>query len=299
MSLAGVRQRRQSVETMHDIVNAMRAIAAGRIHGAQAALESARRYNEIVLQAGGDMLSVLATAPPPARRLPTGLLIMTSEQPLCGALNQNVLALAERRWRELRNEGAIYVVVVGQRGLRELATRAMLPDHAEPAATALSSLRDLVKRVAGSLGARYAAQQLGALRVIYPHYQSVSEQVPTEEQVLPPDHGLRQTATARRRTPLSSYLSRTELEAGILQEYAFISLYRISAEAYTSEQASRLVAMDGATRNTERMLEDLRALEGRERQAEVTRQVLELIGARFALPDAAALRVAKNREGQA
>ena len=49
------------------------------------------------------------------------------------------------------------------------------------------------------------------------------------------------------------------------------------------EQASLLVAMDSTTRNTERMLETLRDLERRERQGEITAQVLELIGARFAV----------------
>lgn len=68
-----------------------------------------------------------------------------------------------------------------------------------------------------------------------------------------------------------------------MSEYAFISLYRAAADSFASEQASRLVAMDGATRNTERMLDALLNLERRERQGEITRQVLELIGARFAM----------------
>ena len=55
-----------------------------------------------------------------------------------------------------------------------------------------------------------------------------------------------------------------------------------AAESYASEQASRLVAMDSSTRNTEQMLQTLVDLERRERQAEITREVLELIGARFA-----------------
>ncbi|MFI5457473.1 MAG: F0F1 ATP synthase subunit gamma [Isosphaerales bacterium] len=78
------------------------------------------------------------------------------------------------------------------------------------------------------------------------------------------------------------YLPSSELLAGLVDEYAFISLYLLAAESYTSEQASRLVAMDASTRNTEHMLETLTALERRERQEEITRQVLELIGARFA-----------------
>ena len=73
------------------------------------------------------------------------------------------------------------------------------------------------------------------------------------------------------------------LLAGLVSEYAFISLYRVAADSFASEQASRLVAMDGATRNTERMLQSLVDLERRERQGEITRQVLELIAARFAV----------------
>ena len=67
-----------------------------------------------------------------------------------------------------------------------------------------------------------------------------------------------------------------------MDEYVFISLYLIAAESFASEQASRLVAMDSSTRNTEQMLETLIDLERRERQGEITREVLELIGSRFA-----------------
>ena len=72
------------------------------------------------------------------------------------------------------------------------------------------------------------------------------------------------------------------LLAGFISQYAFISLYRLLAESYTSEQASRLIAMDAATRNTQRLFESLVDLERRERQDEITRQVLELVASRFA-----------------
>jgi F-type H+-transporting ATPase subunit gamma len=63
---------------------------------------------------------------------------------------------------------------------------------------------------------------------------------------------------------------------------AYIGLYHAAAESFASEQASRLVAMDGATRNTSRMADDLIALERRERQHEITRQMLELVAGRSA-----------------
>jgi F-type H+-transporting ATPase subunit gamma len=279
MTLERTRQRRQAVGTIHDIVGAMRAIAAGRIQGAQRALAAARRYEEVVRH-GIALLAAKAMAPslPAVAGRPPLLLVLTSEQPFCGAFNQDVLALAGRRREEL---GRPYLVVVGQRGVRQLASRGVVPDASESAATSLPGLRDLVQRVARRIDARYAAGETGPLHVVYNRYRSVSEQVPTEEQVLPLD-----LTHFRTEVPPAAdcyrYLPVPVLLAGLIGEYAFISLYRMAAESYVSEQASRLVAMDGASRNTDKMLEALLDLERRERQGQVTRQVLELIGARFA-----------------
>jgi F-type H+-transporting ATPase subunit gamma len=284
MTLEQTRQRRQAVETIHDIVGAMRAIAAGRIQGAQRALASARQYRDVVLR-GITALTVGRTEKmlPAAPSGPPMLVVMTSEQPLCGSFNQDVLAFAERRWQELRRAGPVHLVAVGQRGLRQMLARGLTPDEGEMAATSLHGLRDLVKRLAALADRRLAAGQLGALHVVFSRYQSVTEQVPTEECILPVD--LR--SLARPSVEVSSrehyrYLPLPSLLAGLVSEYAFISLYRAAAESFASEQASRLVAMDGATRNTERTLHELTDLERRERQDTITRQVLELIGARFA-----------------
>jgi F-type H+-transporting ATPase subunit gamma len=215
-------------------------------------------------------------------RRPTTLLVMTSEQPLCGSFDPNVLGFAEERWRAIREAGAAHLVVVGQRGIRHLVARGIEVAAGEAAATSLEGLHDLVKRLADLLGRRHAAGDLGALRVVFNRYQSLSEQVPTEIQIVPPDlEAIRRSAPARH-SAIHRYLPPADLLAGLVQEYAFISLYLVAVESFANEQASRLVAMDASTRNTERMLEALRDLERRERQGEITAQVLELIGARFA-----------------
>jgi F-type H+-transporting ATPase subunit gamma len=282
MSRESARRRRQAVDTVHDVVGAMRAIAAGRIQSAQHALESARRYHEVVVESLSLLLAGAEAEPSEDHDRPTTLLVMTSQQPLCGAFNPNVLALAERRWTELRREGRVRLVVVGQRGLRQLQARGLELDGGEPAATSLEGLHDLVKRLADRLVRQADDGELGTLRVIYSRYQSISEQVPTEVRILPPDlKPLRPLPGARARG-FDRTLTPAQLLAGLVGEYAFISLYRIAAESYTSEQASRLLAMDSSTRNTERMLETLKELERRERQQDITRDVLEIIGSRFA-----------------
>jgi F-type H+-transporting ATPase subunit gamma len=206
---------------------------------------------------------------------------MTSEQPLCGSFNPNVLAFAEQCLKKIRETGEAYVLVVGQRGARQLIAHGITPEAIEPAATSLDGLHDLVKRLARLLGTRYATGKLGALSVIYIRFQSISEQIPTETRLLPPDFSALRGASPQTPPRFQSYLSREKLLAGLVDEYVFISLYLIAAESYASEQASRLVAMDASTRNTEKMLDSLIDLERRERQSEITREVLELIAARF------------------
>jgi F-type H+-transporting ATPase subunit gamma len=283
MSLEQTQRRRKAVGTIHDIVSAMRAIAAGRIQGAQRALANARGYEEVVVRSLGALTRGLQMhSLPDTEGRPPMLVVMTSEQPLCGSFNDDVLALAVRRWHELRQAGPAALVVVGERGRRQLATHGIVGEHSEAAATSVQGLRDLVKRLAALVDQRHAAGELGPLRIIYSRYHSVSEYVPTEEQVLPIDPERLWLAEGGRPRQHLRYLPVGALLAGLIGEYAFIRLYRIAADSFASEQASRLLAMDGATRSTEQMVNFLLDLERRERQGEITRQVLELIGARFA-----------------
>jgi F-type H+-transporting ATPase subunit gamma len=283
MSLEQTTQHKQAVSAIHDIVSAMRAIAAGRIQSAQKALGNARRYQEVIMCA-------LASLPPESRSaLPqagehgqTMLLVLTSEQPFCGAFNHEVLELAERRWHELSQTGPMRLVAVGQRGERLMNARGIVADESVPATTSLPGLRDLVRRLANLVDKRYEAGQVGELRVIYNRYRSVSEQIPAEEKLLPFDWSQIASGAATENVEVDHYLSLPELQAGLVSEFVFISLYRIAAESFASEQASRLVAMDGATRNTDKMLKSITELERRQRQEQITRQVLELIAARFA-----------------
>lgn len=284
-----VQEQRRSVQTIHDVVNATRAIAAGRIHAAQQVLATAQHYHAVVLSAAAAILAELGSEPPQPAGRRTALLVFTAAQPLCGALNQNVLTLAERRLRELRQVGAVDLLVVGERGARMLMARDIVPDGGEAAVTSLQGLRDLVKRLAAGLSSRYASSDLGALRVIYSRYVSVSEQLPVEEQILPLDFSAMRKAVPSPQPRYFHYLSAPALLEGILTEYAFISLYRIATEAYASEQAARLVAMDAATRNTEHMLDALLDRERRARHEQITRQVLDVIGARFAAQTPAVL----------
>jgi F-type H+-transporting ATPase subunit gamma len=280
VSLQQVRDRRQAVEAVRGVVSAMRATAAGRIQAAQRAMAAARRYREVVVRG---LAAVDPAALLPVPRSGSGavlLIVLASEQPLCGGFNHAVIDYAITIHRERQRGTRVELVAVGQRGSRVMAARGLLPDHIEPGATSLSGLRDLVRRLATSADHGYASGDSAAVDVVYSRYRSVSEQVPVMERVLPID--LSVLPSARSPSAFHRYLPNPQLVAGLVGQFAYISLYHAAAESYASEQASRLVAMDGATRNTSRMVDDLTGLERRERQHEITRQVLELTASRLA-----------------
>jgi F-type H+-transporting ATPase subunit gamma len=280
VSLQETRDRRHSVEAVRDVVAAMRANAAGRISAAQRAMAAARRYREVVVRG-------LAAAGPaaalPVSRFESGsvlLVVLTSEQPLCGGFNHALIDRVVTAHRELTSHSSTELVAVGHRGSRALTARGLEPDHVEPGATSLAGLRDVVRRLSTRADHGYASGALVAVDVVYSRYRSVSEQEPTVERVLPLDPSL---LTPAGTTPtFCCYLPDPQLVAGLVSQFAHIALYHAAAESYASEQASRLVAMDGATRNTGRMVDELAALERRERQHEITRQMLELTASRLA-----------------
>jgi len=213
----------------------------------------------------------------------TALLVMTSEQPFCGGLTQNVVTAAEARSAEMAKTTRVQLFVAGRRGAAQFASRGIQPQLVVEGATSLEGVDEVVKRLAEPLATLFTAGDLSSVRVIYASYKSLGEQVPTEESILPPDvRQLRGVAVPETGRNYYHYLSHGDLVTGILAEYAFVSLYRIAVEMFVSEQAARLVAMDTATRHAESTLESLRARERQERQKEVTRQVLELVNARLA-----------------
>lgn len=279
MSQQELRDRRHAVEAVRDVVSAMRATAAGRIQAAQRAMAAARQYREIVARGLGAVGPAARLIAPHANSGGVLLIVLTSEQPLCGGFNHAVVERAIRAHQEFSRSGKVKLLAVGQRGSRVIASRGLLPDQIEPGATSLGGVRDLVRRLSTRADHGYASGKLAAVDVVYARYHSVSEQVPTVERVLPLDPSV--VPFPSRPVTFCRYLPEPELVAGLVSQFAFISLYHAAAESYASEQASRLVAMDGATRNTSRMVDELVGLERRERQNDITRQMLELTAGRF------------------
>jgi F-type H+-transporting ATPase subunit gamma len=280
VTLQAVRDRRHAVEAVRDVVAAMRATAAGRIQAAQRAMDAARRYREVVLRGLAAVGPAGVLPIPPSRAGAVLLVVLMSEQPLCGGFNHAVIERAIAAYSDLSRNSKVELAAAGQRGSRAIAARGLTPDHTEPGATSVAALGDLVRRLSARADHGYVSENFAAVDVVYGRYHSVTEVVPTVERVLP--IGPEAVPPAHSPVFFHRYLPDPQLVAGLVSQFAYISLYHAAAESYASEQASRLVAMDGATRNTGRLVDELIGLERRERQPEITRQMLELTASRLA-----------------
>ena len=159
-----------------------------------------------------------------------------------------------------------------------IAARGLVPDLIEPGATSLVGLRDLVRRLVSHTDHEYASGAITAVDMVYSQYRSVNQQVPVVDDFADRAISVGQFTNIGL---YSQYLPDPLLVAGLVSQFAYISLYHAAAESFGSEKASRLVAMDGATRNTGGMVDELTSLERRERQHEITRQMLELAASRL------------------
>lgn len=275
MNLVEIRNRKSAVQAVRDVVSAMRATAAGKIQAAQRAMAAAREYREVVMR-GLDAVEPTALLPLTQARGGFRLIVvMMSEQPLCGGFNHAIVEYV----LSISPETRFQLVVAGQRGGRMLANRKRIPDVIERGALSLGGLRELVRRLAARIDHSYASGSLAGVDVIYNRYVSVSETHPVLVRILPLDQPSAPCSEVS--NAFARYLPDPQLVAGLVSQFAYISLYHAAAESFASQQANRLVAMDAATRNTTRMVDDLTGSERRERQHEITNQILELSTSRL------------------
>ena len=101
MSLQTIRERQHAVESVRDVVSAMRATAAGRIQAAQRAMTSARKYRDIVIRGLAAAGPTVHLPSPNAKSQAVLLFVLTSEQPLCGGFNHAVIDRAVAAHHEL------------------------------------------------------------------------------------------------------------------------------------------------------------------------------------------------------
>lgn len=293
-SLKDLRNRIASVKATQKITKAMQMVAAAKLRRAQEAAEAARPYSQRM----GMVLTNIASAVTGGDDTPrlmsgTGsdkthlLVVCTAERGLCGGFNSQISRLAREKTKALLDDGKdVKILCVGKKGydiLRRDFDRHII-DRVD--------LRE-VKRV-GFVNADAIAKQViglfdeGAFDVctlFYSEFKSVISQIPTALQVIPASAPAIEAETGGDAdTAVYDYEPDAASILGeLIPRNIAVQIFRALLENSASEQGARMSAMDSATRNAGEMIDKLTLSYNRQRQAQITKELIEIISGAEAL----------------
>jgi F-type H+-transporting ATPase subunit gamma len=290
-SLKALRARINSVKSTRKITSAMKMVAASKLKRAQTQAEAARPYAERMQR----MLAALAASAkgsPTAPQMLVGtgrdqvhlLIVVTADRGLAGGFNTNVGRAARTAIQRLESQGkTVKVLTVGRKGRdylrREYASRLTAGEFsfAGKKRVEFSDVAEVGEKVAAML----AAGEFDVATVIYNRFVSVISQVPTEQTLIPLELD---PADAQPEQPSQGPHAIYEFEpdeetilAALLPRNLAIQLFRALIESAAGEQGARMSAMDNATRNAGEMINRLTLNYNRTRQANITRELIEII----------------------
>ncbi|SIO21728.1 ATP synthase F1 subcomplex gamma subunit [Singulisphaera sp. GP187] len=300
-------KRRKSVQNIRKITRTMELIATARFKKALDRATEAEAYTrkiaELVANLGATSLDVshpLLEVREPVRR--SLLLVLSSNRGLAGGYNGNVLRVATRVLQDNEAEGIPTTLeVAGKRGINYFRFRGT------PAATSYTQFEDRpqfdeIEALANKYIGMYIKGEIDRLDVSYTQFVTSSRQTAVVQTLLPMTTAqvAEATASVRQAKPVTSIggpAATSKAQAvpyeflpdskSILEEIVPVSfkvrLFKCFLDAAVSEQIARMVAMRGATENADDMIKSLTRLYNRARQAQITRELAELIGGAAAL----------------
>jgi F-type H+-transporting ATPase subunit gamma len=270
-----IRIRIGSVKNIKQITRAMQFVAASKLKRAQESTLSSRPYAEKLEEVLADLATVLGGEDHPLLATPVAkrrlIVLITSDRGLAGPFNTNTIRFAAREIIE--HTGELTMATVGRKG-RDAMRRSRVPIHAHFAGYGDRPTFGDVLPLARLVSDEFLAGTFGRVDILYSRFVSTLVQRPTLEQLLPI-----QPSDDTAGIPGNQFLFEPNPAAvleQLLPRFVATRLYQAVLESKASEESSRMVAMKSATENAEELIEDLTLAYNKVRQANITREMIEI-----------------------
>ena len=291
-SLKEIRGRIASIRNISQITRAMELVAASRMKRAQEAILAARPYDDELRSTLSRVTAAIGEEVDPllARRPvhKVGLIVMTTDRGLAGALDTNTVRAALRHIAELaggRNgDGPVEVaaITVGRKGRDQLRRAGIAIAAHFPRLGDRPTFSD-VTPIARLVTEDFLAEKYDEIDIAYSTFVSTLTQRPQISTLLPverPEMGEEHVRTN------DEYLFEPSPESvlsRLLPHYVAIGIYRAVLENNASEQSARMIAMRNSTENANELIGDLTLVYNKTRQATITREMIEIASGAEAL----------------
>ena len=291
-SLKTFRNRIASVKATRKITRAMQMVAASKLKRAQDAAMAARPYAE---KMAGVITSLAGSADggAGAPRLLAGtgnnqthlLIVATADRGLCGGFNTNIVKLAKVHIEKLLRDGkTVKILCIGRKGrdqLKRLYGNLILDTFEMQGVKRIgfSDARAIGKRVLEL----FDAGEFDVATLFYSRFKSVISQIPTAQRLIPAEIA-KGAKTADLKGGAYDYEpDEAEILADLLPRNVTVQVFKGILENQASEQGARMAAMDAATRNAGDVIDALSLRYNRSRQAQITKELIEIISGAEAL----------------
>ena len=275
-----VKTKIASIGSTQKITSAMEMVAASKMRRAQDRMRLSRPYAEKIRVVIGHLNKANPDYKHPflVEREPksVGIIVVSSDRGLCGALNTNVFKSTLLLMREWQGKGAkVNLCLLGSKGVaffRRLGTPILA------SATGLGD-KPHVRQLLGSVKVMLDAYRDGSidrLFIVNAEFVNTMTQKPTVTQLLPA-----QTIDDGELQDMWDYIyepNAADILDGVLMRYIESQVYRAAVESVACEMAARMVAMKAASDNAGNLIGDLQLIYNKARQAAITKELAEIVG---------------------
>jgi len=275
-SMRDIKQRIANVRSTEQIIKAMDMIASTKLHKARAQLEGVRpiyRKLKSVVEELGRQEEAQAHIFFQERPVRNSLyIILTSDRGFAGGYNANIVTTAMEHMSQGKNEK---ILVVGWEGYEYFKKR---KKNIIRKITDVSDAQVYygTESIANWVEKLYLSGEVDEVFIAYTHFENILNYEPCVEKLLPVPIAAVDTGVAR---TIRKYEPDTHTFIDhIIPFYLHMNLFRAISESHTSEQAARMVSMDAAGKNAEKMIEELTRMYNRKRQTTITQEISEIIG---------------------
>jgi F-type H+-transporting ATPase subunit gamma len=291
-SLKELKNRIGSVKSTQKITKAKQMVAAAKLRRAQEAADAAKPYARRMANVVANLTAAMGEgATGPKLLSGTGndqthlLVVMTAERGLCGGFNANTAKEARQVIRSLQADGkTVKIITVGKKGREALKSdyADLFIDHVD-----LSEAKDKFTPFAIGLGkdlsARYDAGEFDVATLIFSEFKNVLTQSPKALQLIPAEAPAEADTIDLNGSIYIYEPNETEILEDLLPRYLNTLVLSAMLENAAGEQAASMTAMDNATRNAGELIDSLTLQYNRARQAQITKELIEIISGAEAL----------------
>ncbi len=290
-TLREIKRRIVGVKNTQQITKAMKMVAAARLRRAQNNIINARPYSRKISEVLGHLLSLEKNIDNPLleKREVNSLavVVVTSDRGLCGSFNMAAIRAAEDLikidYKEIYEKGNVQLYCVGKKGYDYFKSRPFnIVGNHSGIFTKLEF--NFAASLMNELASKFVKGEVDKVLIVYNQFKSVIQQVLTTEQLLPvkPIDNSHEDETVN----IAEYIyepDKASIINSLIPKYLNAQVWKALLESYAAELGARMTAMDMATENAKEMISSLQLTYNKERQAAITKEILEIVSGANAL----------------